>query len=231
MVFRWFSLLSFPKILFNVLLIIFIFSFSNVNGQVHSVPPNGEKGVPGSIQNSFIIGWKGVEEAIGYEYVLSDNPLCFTGCSGDTREAFTTDTFTVEYNLQDDVWYYWITRIVYESGDTSQWTLISSFLASNPEDTDAKMVSVAPNPIVYPNLSLRFDWALNPKANQVSILLYDLNGTVRRNLEFDRSFALRFEEVYIPVTELPSGIYIMIATVNGNQNNTNNQFTIRIIVP
>ena len=157
--------------------------------------------------------------------------LCFTGCSGDTREAFTTDTFVVEYNLQADIWYYWITRIVMDDGDTSAWTLISSFFTESPSDSEAKMFSVAPNPIEFPQLNLRFDWAQNPKANEIEVQLYDLNGTIRRQEVFKRAFALRFEEKIIPVEELPSGMYILKATINGNQNNLNNQFTIRVMIP
>ena len=213
------------------LLFLFLINFSPLLAQVHKLPSDGGKGVPGSIPNSFLIGWKGVEGAMGYEYVLSDNPLCFSGCSGDTREAFTTDTFVVEYNLEADKWYYWITRIILSPDDTSHWSLISSFRTENPENSEAKMLSVAPNPIRAPNLTLRLDWAQNPEANQVFLSLYDLNGTIRRQTIFNRAIGLRFEEFSLQVPELPRGIYILKASVNSNQNNLNNQFTIKVIIP
>ena len=65
--------------------------------QQHVSPRNGAKGVPGPFIHSFVIEWEAVPGAIGYEYVLSDNPLCFAGCPGDTRQERVTNTFAVEY--------------------------------------------------------------------------------------------------------------------------------------
>ena len=201
-----------------------------LRGQVHSIPENGAKGIPGTVPNSFIIGWKPFEDAIGYEYVVSDNPLCFVGCAGDTRQAMVTDTLAQEFNLQENTWYYWITRIIHASGDTSHWSLISSFFTESPSDSDAKMLSIAPNPVIYPTLNLRLDWAQNPEANTVEGVIYDQNGNPRREFSFNRLFGVRFEDIEMSIDGLPAGMYILQARVNGNQNNLNNLFTIKMIV-
>lgn len=207
----------------------FLLSLMMLKAQVHRFPDQGEKGVPGAVHNSFVIGWGGIEGAKAYQYVLSDNPLCFSGCSGDTREKFTEDTVAVEYNMQPDTWYYWITRIIYTKGDTSEWSLISSFFAENPEDSRAKLVSIAGNPVSGPELPLRFDWGLNPEASQVKLKLMDLNGNILRNVLVTRSTGVRFENREIPFEELAPGLYILDVVISGNLNNINNTFTLKVI--
>ena len=66
-------------------------------------PPNGGDGIPGPFDKSFSIHWAPYPNAQAYEYVMSDNPLCFAGCPGDTRQRVLADTFATEYNLQVDV--------------------------------------------------------------------------------------------------------------------------------
>lgn len=120
---------QYPKYLLKI---IFIFCLSSVHAQTHLEPENGGDGLPGIVTGSFTIKWATVDSFSIYEYIMSDNPLCFTGCPGDTRQKKTISNSVTEFNLQEDVWYYWITRVYYLDGDTSYWSGISSFLAKTP---------------------------------------------------------------------------------------------------
>ncbi|MEZ4829551.1 MAG: T9SS type A sorting domain-containing protein [Bacteroidia bacterium] len=184
---------------------------------------------PGAFPYSYVLGWGGVEGAIAYQYVVSDNPLCFSGCSGDTREGFTADTLLVSFNMEPDQWYYWITRIIFAAGDTSEWSLISSFFTETPEKT-ARLLSVAGNPVSGKEIILRFDWAINPEASLTEYQLYDTWGNLMAEGQFLRSAAIRFEEKTLLVPHLPAGLYILKATVGNNLNNRNNRFEIKIIL-
>lgn len=216
-----------PFITFFLALI--FLSLSNVQGQVHKFPEHGGDAVPGTVQNSYLIGWGRIDGVVGYEYVVSDNPLCFVGCSGDTRQGFAADTVALEFNMEPNKWYYWITRIIMQEGDTSEWSLISSFFTKVPEDAP-KLISVAPNPVIGQEIKLNIDWARDPESNEIDMKIYDINGYLLRRETYRKPVnALRFEEVTVQVPELPSGIYFLDA-VTGNLNNRNNFFTLKVIL-
>ncbi|MEO1381963.1 MAG: hypothetical protein AAFV78_01865 [Bacteroidota bacterium] len=142
--------------------------------QRHLLPEHRGEGVPGPVDNSFVIVWESVPGATGYEYVLSDNRFCFKGCAGDTRESVTRDTFATEFALQPDISYYWITRIFFANGDTSDWTLISRF---NTTPVDIRPLFVAaPSPLVGRQLQLFIDWAAIPDIQSLDWELIDLQG-------------------------------------------------------
>ncbi|MEZ4774033.1 MAG: T9SS type A sorting domain-containing protein [Bacteroidia bacterium] len=210
-------------------LAIFVSVIPSVFSQVHKFPDHGGKGVPGAFPYSFVFGWGGVEGVLSYQYVISDNPLCFSGCSGDTREGFTPDTFLVAYNMEPDRWYYWITRMIMVDGDTSEWSLISSFLTETPENS-ARMVSMGGNPVSGRQIPLRFNWALNPEAARVTYKIYNLSGTLLESGTFSRSVGFRLEEKIIPVPYFTPGLYILEVEVGNNLNNFNNHFTIKVIL-
>ena len=199
-------------------------------GQIHIYPNDGQAGVPGPVPRSFVIGWQHFEGAVNYQYVVSDNPLCFSGCAGDTREGFVADSFVVEFNLEPNRWYYWITRIHFASGDSSAWTLISSFFTEGPED-QARILTVAPNPVAGDQVRLRVDWGLNPDARKIQLKLFNQQGNLVKNgLIAKESFVLRFEDVQLPIDDLPSGIYHLRVLVDDNLNNSNNFFTLKVVV-
>jgi len=79
----------------------------------------GGNGYNGSTPRSFIIQWDSVANTLYYEYVVSDNSLCFAGCTGDTRHDLVANNYGVESNLTLNKWYYWIVRAILKNGDTT----------------------------------------------------------------------------------------------------------------
>ncbi len=191
----------------TLLLLLMALRPGDLSAQKHLLPPHNGDGVPGPAPHSFIIAWAPVRGAIAYEYVLTDNEFCFLGCSGDTRNRIVADTFAVEYDMQENIDYYWITRIHLENGDTTQWTLISSFRSIN--QALKPLVNVAPNP-VEGEIRLLFDWAATPDARSIVFSLFDLDGRQRVPDQFipKRSAVTRFESHAIPVNGLPAGLYL-----------------------
>ncbi|MEL6652032.1 MAG: hypothetical protein AAFQ87_14615 [Bacteroidota bacterium] len=197
--------------------------------QLNRFPSNGEEGMPSAIPNSFLIGWSPYEDAIGYEYVVSDNAQCFVGCSGDTRQEYVIDTVGVEFNLVPERWYYWIVRIHFANGDTSQFSSIYSFFTEPPTD-QSRLLTVASNPIIGNEVKFLFDWAQNDDAIEISVNLYDQQGNRRKQMKYRRGLtALRFEEVMVPIDDLPAGYYFLDVLI-GNQNNRNNFYTVKLMV-
>jgi hypothetical protein len=178
-----------------------------VYGQIHILPPDSGMGIPAQEKGAYLIAWKPVEGAIAYEYVLSDNPLCFSGCAGDTRQRIVSDTFAVEYELQRPHWYFWITRAIFEENDTSSWTFISSFFATEPEP--GPVAVVAPNP-VRGDLRLRIDWGMIPNFRYLTLDLLNSGGArIFRDFRIDRKADMRrFQAHVIPLPELPPGYYV-----------------------
>jgi hypothetical protein len=197
--------------------------------QEHLSPKNGSLGIPGPFIGSFEIKWASVEGAISYEYVLSDNPLCFAGCPGDTRQEIVPDTSAFEFNLQEDKWYYWITRIIFSNNTFSPWVGISSFFAKTPEGK-GELVQINPNPVTDGQINLSVDWALNPGANQFQVYLLNSLGVIIRNKIFAKSQGIRNEDFTIDVTKLSPGIWTIIINVDDNPNNPNNRLTQKVVI-
>lgn len=216
---------------FQLGLFYFLVNTSLSISQPHLAPPDGGDGVAGTIPKSFVIEWAPVEGAIAYEYVMSDNPYCFTGCSGDTRQRVVSAPSATEYNLQTDVWYYWITRIILSPEDTSEWTLISSFFATTPE-SPGYFVNIYPNPATDDVIRLTLDWGIDPNAKEIAVSLYNSSGQPLRNWVFKKpGNSTRFEEVEIPGEDLISGLYFIQVAVNGGSSfNPNNLTTQKLML-
>lgn len=198
--------------------------------QVHLEPKNGANGISGFITNSFIIKWAAVDSAASYEYIMSDNPLCFEGCPGDTRQNFTLDTTATEYNLQEGKFYYWITRIYFLNGDTSFWSAVpSSFLARWVEKEKDEIIKVAPNPCINKEMILKIDWAINPRAKEISIELFSVFGIKVKEAVVQKE-STRFQEVKFNLSSLKNGIYIALIVIDDNPNNPNNRITKKIML-
>ncbi len=223
-----------PNPISNRLLLGLFFFLVNITHsfcQPHLSPPDGGDGVGGTVPKSFIIEWGPVEGAVAYEYVISDNPYCFVGCSGDTRQRVVQAPSATEYNLQTDVWYYWITRIILSPSDTSEWTLISSFFATTPE-SPGYFANISPNPAIDDVIRLILDWGIDPNTQEITIGLYNASGQPLRNRVFKKpGNATRFEEVEIPAEDLISGLYFIQVSVNGGSSfNPNNLTTQKLMV-
>ncbi|MCH8317573.1 MAG: hypothetical protein IIA88_03615 [Bacteroidetes bacterium] len=204
----------------------FSFSFA----QIHLEPPNGGDGVVGPNCSSFIIKWASVDSAYTYEYVRSDNPNCFAGCSGDTRQDTVNNTTAILNNLQEKTWYYWITRIYYTNGNTSNWSAISSFLAKTPEAV--RIVKIALNPLRDKTITVNIDWLVNPDAKKISFELYSISGHKIATKRFiEKNNAGRYQSYDLSFNTIPKGLYIAVFIVDDNPNNPNNKIIHRIIVP
>jgi Secretion system C-terminal sorting domain len=199
--------------------------------QIHLEPVNGANGIPGPVTSSFIIKWASFDSILYYEYIVSDNPLCFEGCPGDTRQNITPDTVATEYNFQEGKMYYWVTRMHYLNGDTSYWSTVpSSFLAKTPPESNPdEIVTILPNPCVKENITFKIDWYVNPKAREMNISVYSVFG-VKIYESNAKKEGNRYQELKLDVSAFTKGSYITIFTLDDNPNNPNNRITKKIII-
>jgi len=213
------------------LILFYVICLSPVFSQIHLEPPNGGDGVAGP-NCSFIIKWASVDSAIAYEYVMSSNSACFAGCDGDTRQKKvndTNDTIGTESNLlYENEWYYWITRIYYANGDTSNWSEISSFLAKTLDPASCpKIVRIG---ITKDEININVVWAVNSNAKQISMALYNITGHIVLNATFKNSSS-DYESFKISAVQFKKGIYIARFIVDDGSNNTNNKIIQKIFIP
>lgn len=216
---------------FPLLLLIFLLGSPHYAEAQRRFPPNDSAGVPGVVPNSYVISWSSLPNAIGYSYVVSDNPLCFSGCSGDTREAFVRDTNAVEFNLQINHRYYWIIQARYAENDSSGWSLIYSFTTSETDFT-RRMISPAPNPIEEQVIRLRIDWAQNPKAQSVFLTLISPTGQQIREENFpEQRNSIRYGEIAWPAQDLSPGRYIIRADITERDQPITDTYWLSVWVP
>ncbi|MEL6133406.1 MAG: hypothetical protein AAFR59_08600, partial [Bacteroidota bacterium] len=112
-----------------------------------------------------------------------------------------------EFSLQPDVPYYWITRIFFANGDTSDWTLISQF---NTTPVAVRPLFIAaPSPLVGRELQLLIDWAATPDIQSIEWSLIDLKGrnvlptrTIQRG-----SSIFRVQDYTVTLEGVRSGLY------------------------
>lgn len=191
----------------------FIFSFSGLVAQKHLSPPSGADGVPGRIPGSFAVAWEAVEGAIAYGFVLTDNSNCFQGCAGDTRQGRITDTRTIQFGLQEGIFYYWITRIYYANGDSSGWSPISNFRAITADI--GEIISVE-SPATDQSV-VWIDWQGITDVLEIKLRIIDLQGRqwhpnlagFQLGLRPRNGFE-RFSRYEIPLTGVRAGVYILV---------------------
>jgi len=205
--------------------------FTNVVAQVHLEPANGANGIPGPVTASFIMKWASFDSVLYYEYIVSDNPLCFEGCPGDTRQNTTPDTVATEYNFQEGKIYYWITRMYYLNGDTSSWSTIpSSFLAKTPDESNPdEIVNILPNPCAKENITFKIDWYINPKAREMNISIYSVFGFKISEYNIEKKNT-RYQEYKLNVASFSKGSYVAIFILDDNPNNPNNRIAKKFII-
>ena len=201
-----------PSFLIKSLLLALLLSVGSLRAQLHVAPEDEAFGIPGLEENSFVIIWREMEGAVAYEYVISDNSFCFSGCGGDTRQNLVGDTFAIEYELIAEKAYYWITRVLFEDGSYSDWSLISTFFTRTPELRP--FVSISPNPASCP-ITLLMDWAANEKARSLSLTFYNQWGhTIFPKTVFNGGdSALRQDQFLLPCDYLRPGLYFALISV------------------
>lgn len=199
--------------------------------QKHISPPSGADGVPGRVPGSFAIEWEAVEGAIAYEFVLTDNSDCFAGCAGDTRQARTTDTRTIQLGLEEGLFYYWITRVFMANGDSTGWSPISNFRAVTVEIGEVFRLA---SPVVEQTV-LWVDWQAITDVPQIQLRMVDLSGRQVKPVPLSpiweglrpRNGFERFSRYEIPLTGLGPGVYVFVISL---QRAASEEFLFRKIV-
>ncbi len=196
-----------------------LFIGSTALAQEHAQPENMGLGIPGPQLRSFVIAWHPVPGAVAYEYVLSDNFLCFAGCVGDTREAVVSDTFALERELLPDKQYYWITRAHF-ADSLGPWSLISWFWSYTP--LPSPLVQVVPNPVEGQMMMVQVDWAGNELADQVAVSVVDQQGkTVAGPWQWAPvSGVSRLETRELDKSQLPPGLYFLVSEASSRSGLT-----------
>lgn len=176
-------------------------------------PPNGSAGNSGAVSNSFIIRWDTVPNAAFYQYVISDNHLCFKGCAGDTREGTIGNTSAISYNFPPNRWYYWIVRAILTTGDTTASSGIWSFRTES-SDKEAPYITVsldAPSDKV----SIGIEWTIQPDVKKLTYeVLNEAGQKIITNeiIILKQDLAIRQEWFPISVASLQAGTYYFIFT-------------------
>ncbi len=197
--------------------------------QEHASPPHRGLGIPGPQARSFLISWHPVPGVVAYEYILTDNFLCFAGCAGDTREKMVVDTFALEYELLIDKQYYWRTRAHFENGETGPWSLISEFWAYTPPLSP--LVQVRPNPTQGP-LSLNLDWGANVQVDYLRVEVLDMSGrsvTGPREIRPTTPF-VRSEPLILEALTLVPGVYLLRVQAESNDGRSFQPYVTKFLV-
>lgn len=178
-------------------------------GQNHLLPRENGPGLEGPEANSYVLVWQKHPEAVRYEYVLTDNEFCFSGCAGDTRERSLIDTFTVEFFLFPGTKYYWTTRMFFADGDSSAWSVISSFNTLTPSPT--RMLTVASNPLTNRQTNLIVDWVADEATQRIELTLRNMQGLEvwTREPIVQRGLPVRKQKVPVDWSGLPAGNYLL----------------------
>jgi|GEM_PF-3289279 len=189
-------------------------------------PEDEGNGIPGTRANSFQISWSRHPQATAYEYLVTDNPLCFAGCAGDTRQEIVSDTTAIEFDMQDQIWYYWIVRAIIEGQDTTAWTKPVSFFSLTP---DAERIGrIYPNPVTNDILGFQIDWGIQTNARTAYVEIFSLTGKkIGSSHTFTRSIGSnRFEYIRMGVPQLAQGIYIAMFSLEGVEQKTHQKFVV-----
>lgn len=219
-------MVSILKIYMGILIIV----GGQLMAQTHLAPQTGGDGIPGTVANSFIIKWAHEPGVADYEYVMSNNRMCFETCPGDTRQHKTGgDTTATEMNLIADRWYYWITRVIYKNGEVSDWTAISNFYTKTPVG-GGKIAIIAPNPVKDKVLKISIDWVVNINARSLTMYILDMNGhEIAPPFQINKEVG-RFQKESLSLYFLPTGSYFIRTVIDEKQSDSESQFILKMIV-
>jgi hypothetical protein len=204
----------------TVLLLTLVFS---LDAQFNREPENGGMLIPGPYSRSAIIRWSPLPNAVSYEYVMSDNPNCFVGCSGDTRQKTVSDTTAIEVNMQENVWYYWIVRTYFNDNSDSGWSGVYSFRTLF--DESEKVFELYPVPGIGSDLSFRIDWSVDPSLSYFAVEVYDLFGKQLHGSDFftRSNGTFKYEVFKANLPELRSGMYQVVVQFYTYQDRVSNR--------
>jgi hypothetical protein len=184
---------------------------------IQRFPENGKDGYNGSTPRSYIVEWDSLSGAAYYEYVITDNSLCFLGCSGDTRMDQVAATHAVERNLVQEKWYYWIVRAYMKNGDTSFFSPIHSFYTRPRPEDSRSFFTLCPNLITEGTMDIQAVWNIDPDITHFSYKVYTTYGELLITSEQFTLIKSELEETELfPVrlTSLTTGMYFVEITTN-----------------
>lgn len=183
----------------------------NGNPPMQLQPADGSLGLPGIVSGSWIMSWSSVPGVAYYQWVNSNNHLCFYGCAGDTRSENTTDTNGVVYYIPNQEWRYWIVRAILTNGDTTSSSPIHSFRATKANVEDIPLFTISSNPS-HQYISLSVEWYINPKVSKLNVNIYTIDGIIIEeniSLLLNKNLFIRKEIHQLPTIALSKGIYIV----------------------
>jgi hypothetical protein len=211
-------------------LLILLSTCLSVLGQSGRVPANGANGVQGQYLRSFSLAWSRVPGAVKYEYLLTDNPNCFEGCAGDTRQKIARDTTSLEFDLEQDTYYYWILRFYYDETTSSEWQPIYSFLARY-EQADA-ILRLYPNPVSDRILHANVDWSVNPEFATFQAEVVDCFGKTRfKSSTIAKTPGFKNDVFTLDISTLGSGLYTCAVVLTNAAGTKYERMLKRIVVP
>ncbi len=195
-----------------ILIVLMLVAFKGYTQPIQRLPVNGGNGYNGSTPRSFLIQWDSLAEATHYEYVMSDNSLCFAGCSGDTRNDQVAGTYAVESNMVLNKWYYWIVRAFMENGDTTYFSPIHSFYTfPRPEDARTYF-TLSPNRVEEEHTNILVAWTIDPQINSFEYHVFNMFGeTVKASptLLVKKNELEQTETFSVDLEGLRTGLYVM----------------------
>lgn len=176
------------------------------------LPTKGDPGVPGLVPGSFVVTWSPAPNAVGYQYLITDNELCYENCPGDTRMGITSGTKAVEFDLRAGRNYYWTIRAIFASEDTGRWALNSYFVAETPPITPI-LTTFTSSGVLY----ARIDWGAISGITEINLSIQGLHGnTVYPNVQQVSLSGVSQRVQLIPLNRnlLRPGMYIIWAEIS-----------------
>lgn len=191
------------KIIYLLLFSVSFFGINTVIAQEQKIV------TPGKYKNSFVLSWEKSDTVSKYEYVVSDNPECFGGCVGDTKNATVFGNEATVFPKFENKTYYWKVRPIVQEGDsTLYWSAIHSFETNYPEEQKAStLATLFPIPNYANQLTLRIDGSMLQNNESLKAIVYDNRGNNLIEFTITHSFESRFIDFVIPIESLSSGHY------------------------
>lgn len=199
----------------------------NLPAPMQLEPSNGSNGIAGSYSNSYLIKWDSVPNATYYEFVASDNHLCFNGCPGDTRTGKPGNTSAIIYNLPSNKWYYWIVRAYLNNGDTTNSSGIWSFRTVT-SGNENPYITVSIDPLTD-KINIGVEWVVEPDVQKIAYSVYTELGQeviAEGKITLIRNEFIRQEWFPISSVALNPGTYLFKFTKDKN----NQQIIIKVVV-
>ncbi|MCU0430335.1 MAG: hypothetical protein MUF42_10230 [Cytophagaceae bacterium] len=183
-----------------------------------NAPLWGQQVAPGLFEGSYVLTWNKSGVISRYEYILTDNPQCTSGCLGDTKEAIVQDTSVLVFPTFQSKTYYWRIRpVLQENGDGGDWSSIYRFYVSESNASAAQAIFVAPNPCNESHIQIRINWNL-VSSSLLEYKLFKADGSTQsiRSGSIEKPTYVRDSDALIEVEGISKGLYMLDFFENNN---------------